>query len=486
MFIALLALLNPANAASLDLLEVGGAWGTPGATNPSALWWNPAGIAVGGGHQYLVEGAPVLATVGYDRTNPDYGEGTDLFGEEANYNYGGRDDITFSGVVPFIGASSDFGVDGLGIGAALYVPTARGGVSQTKNGPGRYHLIDGDIKSIHVALGGGYHIADKVALGVSGALTMNSWEAVTDVETLSSLDEGINDIFPGSSPYQDWMIEQQDYSGQLTFETLHQNALTFGAGIYITPVDKLGISIGYHQGYRLDYEGDVEIALGCPPDFDGLGRFAAESRGICDSTFKGEGTIGYDLPSRFNFGVVVQPIDKVRLEAMGSYVMWSVFTDYDITTKIDRSQIDLDDDVVAEETAALVSQNRKWARDNRNTVWLGVDGKVKIHKLFTAGARVFYDRSAIPSSVKSTNNYDLDTLGLMGLAAVTPHDAVGIGLSFTRHQMFAQTVKDSAYGLTLEEDRKADRLYYPSANGTYTGGINRIALSVTGKFGGGE
>ena len=43
-----------AGAASLDLLEVGGAFGTPAATNPTAIWWDPAGIAVHGGTQVYV------------------------------------------------------------------------------------------------------------------------------------------------------------------------------------------------------------------------------------------------------------------------------------------------------------------------------------------------------------------------------------------------------------------------------------------------
>jgi len=481
--IALLALFSPANAASLDLLEVGGAWGTPGATNPSALWWNPAGLAVEGGHQYLVEGAPVFAKVGYDRDNPDYGEGTDLFGAPAEYNYGGEDPVSFSGVVPFLGVSSSLGVDGLGIGAGLYVPTARGGIQDNKGGPGRYHLIEGDIRSIHTSLGAAYQVADIIAFGASGAYTMNSWEAVTDVETLSSLHDGVNELLPGASPYQDWMFEDPNYSGRLTFDALHKNVFTFGAGVYLTPLgDTLGVSLGYQHGYRLDYEGDVKIALGCPPDTDTLGRLAAESRGICDVTLNGKGFIGYNLPSRLNMGVVLQPIEKIRLEVMGAYVLWGAFTDYEIRTEVPRSQIDLDDDETAEETAELVSQNRKWARDNRNTFWVGVDGKLKVHKLFTVGARVFYDRSAIPTSVKSSNNYDLDTLGLMGLAAVTPIDAVGVGVSFTRHQMFAQTVSDSAFNLSLE-DRAADRVYYPSANGTYSGSINRLAINVSGRFG---
>ena len=41
------ALIVAAQAASLDLLEVAGPFGTPTATDAAAVYWNPAGLAMG-------------------------------------------------------------------------------------------------------------------------------------------------------------------------------------------------------------------------------------------------------------------------------------------------------------------------------------------------------------------------------------------------------------------------------------------------------
>ena len=104
-----LLLTSGAHAASLDLIEVGGAWGTPAATNPTALWWNPAGLAVGGGTQVHVEVAPTIGTVTAARDNPDYGELDPTYfaeGYPESYDYSGTDTLRYVGAVPFVGVSS--------------------------------------------------------------------------------------------------------------------------------------------------------------------------------------------------------------------------------------------------------------------------------------------------------------------------------------------------------------------------------------------
>ena len=64
----LLLLLSAfAHAANVDNLEIGGLWGSPGATDATALWWNPAGLAADTGTRVHLEGAPTLAGIKYDR-----------------------------------------------------------------------------------------------------------------------------------------------------------------------------------------------------------------------------------------------------------------------------------------------------------------------------------------------------------------------------------------------------------------------------------
>ncbi len=504
MLLLALSLLDPARAGSLDLLEVGGVWGTPGATNPTALWWNPAGMAVGGGTQFLVEGAPVLAQVQFDRVSPDYGPAEETTGNgEVNpldvpYDYGGQETIRFNGVVPFLGVQSDFGVDGLAVGAGLYVPFALGGrvgdapptfeeLQQGKasaldypQSPGSFFLRDGSIQAIYTSLGASYQVADVVAFGVSGSMVDSTWHAVLDVETLSTLENSAGALADYSSAEQ--LFESPDYRSTLTFNHLKDRAFTFGVGTYLTPVDGLGISVAYNHGMRLDHQGDVMVATACPPEQDVIGRIGVELLGLCNANTPGRATVGYRLPSRIHGGVVVDAIDRLRMEAMGGWVGWSVFTDYEIQTRVDPK--DVPDAESPEAAAELISQDRKWARDNRDSFWLGADVKGEaVPDTLTVGGRVIFDKAAIPDAVLATNNYDADRVIVGGMAAVGPFGPVRIAASVGHHFLAHREVKDSAFAVTLAEQRNPDRYYYPSAAGTYDGRITRFGISVLGHFG---
>lgn len=499
MFLLALSLLMPANAGSLDLIAVGGNWGTPGATNPTALWWNPAGVAAGEGTQFLIEGAPVLATVDFDRTNPDYGPPMDVDGDDEPdpYDYSGKEQIKFNGVVPFVGVTSDFGVEGLGFGVALAVPFARGGrvgdapptfeelskgtagAGDYQSSPGSFHLRDGNIQAIYAILGGGYEINDMLALGVSGAFVDSTWYAVTDVESLSLLQDNAG----GLVTYADQLFEDPNYRSTLTFDNLKDQTFTFGLGAQFKPIDEVTIAVSYNHGLNLSHTGDVMVVTGCPPESDTLGRFGVEQLGLCNANTKGTSTVGYKLPSRVNAGVVVRPVDAVRLEAMGGFVGWSAFSDYDIQTRVTPEAVD--DAADPEITADLISQDRKWARDNRDTFWVGLDGKGEvIDDTLTVGARVLYDRSAIPDEVLSTNNFDANSVNVGGLVAVGPFAGLSFSASLEQQFLADRTVKKSAFQMTLpEEDRKPVRYYYPPAEGQYSAGITRIGISVMGAFG---
>lgn len=509
----MLLMTMAAQAAGLDLIEVGGAWGTPGATNPTAIWWNPAGLAVGGGTQFMIEGAPVFANVYADRANPDYGslddtpngDGPPPDGYPTSYDYSGRDEVKLNAVVPFLGVSSDFGVDGLGIGAGLAVPTATGGEIEDPWGANRYSLRSGNIQAIQAIVAASYRIKKVVSLGVSGAFVDSTWAADTDTSTYVDLSDAVKDQFGLDQPlgsFRDGYIEQKGYTATAVFDDLKDQAFTFGAGVYVTPVEQLGISLAFNKGVRLDHTGDVAIQFQCPPEYDFLVALASADRGLCNtetgqgSLFNGAGSVGYSLPSRVNLGIVLTPVDALRLEVMGSWVNWKVFTDYEIKTEISPDEIPVEpddpndpDDVaeaqaLREETAELASQDLLWARDGRNTYWVGLDAKHRVNEFFMYGGRVFYDRSSTPTNSLMLNNFGANTVGLMGMAMVSPVDKIGISVSFTHHFMQSRTVTDSNFGLSIYDDQRKDFRYrFPSGNGTYGGSINRLGIAVRGRFG---
>jgi long-subunit fatty acid transport protein len=495
-----------ARAASLDLLEVGGAYGTPGATNPTALWWNPAGIAVNAGKiQFHVEGAPTLGAVTADRDNPDYGD--IVLSDEAieagyptTYDYGGSERFAFVGVVPFLGVTSNLGVENLGVGLALAIPTARGGGSDEEFGPNRYQLRDGNILAAHLILGAAYQWKEKLAVGASVALVNSSWYADTDTSALPDLANVIDEFGSPPDEYQDAYIEQPGYSATSIFGGEKENGghgaltgrtVTFGAGVHLTPIDELAIAVSYNHGMRLNHSGDLTMKFQCPPDYDPLGNIGANAYGLCNATLQGEGNVGYNLPARINAGIVLKAIEPLRLELMGSYVFWSTFTDYDINTYVDPQTFIQGtpplNEVAAQNASDLVSQDLQWARDTQNTFWVGLDGKVNLPGPLRAGARVMYDRHAIPDSAVSANNIDFDSVivGLMG--EVKPIKKLGIGVSYSHHFLMDRVITNSAFAVSLDPAvASPGRYFYPASNGTYSGSIDRLALYVRGRFGGDE
>jgi long-chain fatty acid transport protein len=511
----LLAFVGRADAASLDLLEVGGAFGTPAATNPTALWWNPAGLAVHGGTQFFAEGAPTFGSVKSVRDNPDYGpvtltqEQVDA-GFPTSYDYGGEETFRSTAVVPFAGASTDFGVRGLGVGIGVMVPSGRGAKTTAANGSNRYAIRDGLLLQPRVTVGAAYRLKELLSLGVSGSVVRSSFYAENDVSTYPDVASSVRDLLGGGElppEFQDAWIEDPNYSARLVLGgreaggghgALTDTAFTFGGGVYLTPLDdqRLGISLAWNQGVRLSNTGDVTFEFGCPPAYDTNARSVAEDGGLCNSSVPGTASVGFQLPSRLHVGVAFLPTETVRLELMGAWVGWGVFQDYDVDLLVNPE--DIDSPVGASGatlSADLLSQERQQARGARDTFWVGLDGKVDVSEMLVVGGRATFDRSAIPTEYVSGNNLDADSLLLLAMTQVRPTPRLGIGLSYTYALAGQRVVTNSVFSQDLARGDATspdyylttpavNRTFYPSANGSYALSVHRLGLSLQGSFGG--
>lgn len=443
-------------AASLDNLEIGGPWGSPNTTDGSAAWWNPGALAAGKGTRLLLEGAPTFATINFDRMDPA----------------GGEDTLNLTGVIPFAGLATDAGVKGLGLGLGVAVPFARGGNERVEPGSGSYHLRQGMVQGIYLLAGGGWNFFDRVSVGVMGGVLHSSWTARVDNDTMVLLSDAISEMGEQSG-YTDEMLENPDYAATLQFDTLSDTRFAWSAGIRVKPIDRLSIGVAYIAGAPVTNKGRTQIAFGCPPQEDTTGRFGAESYGICDITLDADAMVGYTLPSRLHGGIAVEVTPAVTLEAMAGWVRWSQFKDYRIVI----SGVETYNDLSKPETADLVNQTRLWARENHDSGWGAIDAKGRVSWL-TIGGRVLYDLAAVPDVAMSTNNYDANELILTGLVAGNPWKPLTIGLSGSYHVVATRTISSSGFGVTLGEERKEDRWFYPHANGTYSGSIFRLGIQA--------
>ena len=458
-------ILASADAASLDNLEIAGSWGSPTADNPSAAWWNPAGLALAGRHQILLEGAPTIATFSYDRPEPR--AGTDVLQTRA--------------LVPFAGFSTDLGIDNLGIGASLSIPVARGSASTVDDGAARYHLQSGDIIAATTSLAISYDIADVVSVGFSAHRVASSWAAELDNDIMVDLyDElGRQDLEPDPAFYNDDNLENPDYAASLTIGPLTDVAWTWSGGLLIHPGDALSIGLAYTAGYDLDHSGTAEVELGCPPQEDIYGRFGAESRGLCDSTLPANAAIAYRIPYRVHAGVAFRPKPSLRLEGFGGLVGWSQFADFGVVV----SDVAEQNPSLDPEAAALIEQERLWARDNHNSVFAGLDAKLDIQDRWLAGGRLLVDRSAVPDHAAGPNNYDADTLAATAMLGYRLRDILTVSLSYGHHFVQTRTIEDSRFSMAIDPDSRAeDRWFYPNSNGTYQLQLDRIGLAVSAGF----
>ena len=465
----LLLIGHLASAASLDNLEVGGSWGSPTARNPTAAWWNPAGLSAGG-HRILIENAPTFGGMRVERDEPN----------------GGPDNIKAFGAVPFAGFSSDLGIRGLGIGGALTVPMIRGGESiyssdPDTDGSAAYHLRSGDIWAANLILGASYQLQERIGVGIAAHRVQGSWSALINNDTMPNLYDELQDMdqVPDPDIYRDENLESADYAATLDIGELTDAAWTWGAGIMASPIEQLDVGISYIAPVQLYHTGETTLYLSCPPQSDAAGRFGDESFGICDTTLQADASIGYTLPGRLNAGIAFTPRDDLRAELMGGYVWWSVMKDF----RVEVFNLAEKNPELKEETAALLTQDRKWARENQNAWFGGLDLKARPSERWTIGGRVLYDTAAVPDIAMCPNNADANTLILSGLVAFQAFKPLTIGLSGARYLYQVRTITDSGFYMTLDEDSRAeDRWNYPHGNGTYEIYSTRLGISVLSEF----
>lgn len=181
----LLGASGDAGAAGIAAARFGGEHGHPTTDNPTAIYYNPAGIAFGEGTHIWIDGVLALRGVTYTRPafaadsypgqptgwQPDGSEGANS-GEASLFN------VIAS---PFFGIQSDFGTDYLAAGLSFSVPFG-GSASWDANdlfsssakfpgaadGPQRWYTIDGTIQSMYITGAFAYRIEEaRLSLGAS-------------------------------------------------------------------------------------------------------------------------------------------------------------------------------------------------------------------------------------------------------------------------------------------------------------------------------
>lgn len=172
---------RPVPASGLTASEFGGEHGNVLTTDPTALYFNPAGIALGAGTRVYVSGVLALRRGSWTHTraasevaDPPGAEGADT-GE-----------ARFSNVLAAPALLATTSLRRFAIGAGFYVPFGgnigwernprfanSADFAQAADGIQRWHIIQGALRALYFTLGAGLKLG-PVALGFTGNLVRSS------------------------------------------------------------------------------------------------------------------------------------------------------------------------------------------------------------------------------------------------------------------------------------------------------------------------
>src|SRR5262245_39976420 len=117
----LLVAASSVHAGGFTVARFGGEHGNPIDSNPTSIYYNPAGLAGIGGWRLYVEGEFALRSL-HSTRDPLAIDGDHA--SDPNYVAAdsGKGGLTNRLASPFIGVATNFGVEGLGVGVGAFVP----------------------------------------------------------------------------------------------------------------------------------------------------------------------------------------------------------------------------------------------------------------------------------------------------------------------------------------------------------------------------
>lgn len=300
-----------AQASGLGAARFGGEHGHPTTDNPTAIYYNPAGIALKPGTRIFADMSLAFRSASYARpesaiNNP----GTGTPEEALNANYGTAK-LSNTLVAPFLGASSDFGTKIFSAGIAGYFPVG-GQAKWGQNGafvgsdqyPGahdgqqRWYTIDGKIRSMYL----------------TGALAFNIPKIGLSIGlTGSAIRSEVNTIRARNGDGSDDLVDS-------TFNTLKEGR---------SWIDVKGWQGGFGIGAIWNWQQRLWIGASYTSQPNVVGGMTLKGTLHNALTNTAPSNTPVELTQTFpdiiRLGFRYKPTDRVELRLMGDFSRWSVF-----------------------------------------------------------------------------------------------------------------------------------------------------------------
>ncbi|MCB9560629.1 MAG: outer membrane protein transport protein [Kofleriaceae bacterium] len=431
----------------------GGEHGHAASDDVTSIYYNPAGLAFGHGNRAYLEGTLAYRTVDYNRDvdaidNP--GTGTPDDGISAN---AGPAHLADTLVSPFVGAATDLGIRGLGLGFGVYAPFG-GQADWDKNdayagnttypgavdGTQRWANISGLQRSIYFTLGAAYATPEgKLAFGASLSAIRSQIDLVR-ARNATGTDDLLGE---GRS-----LLEASDLT------------VGFGLGVMYRPDDKMTLGLSYQSR-----PGITKMSLdGTLTNRFGSGEVVQDV------------SLQQKLPDIVRFAVEIEVAPKVNVLAAFDWQHWSVFDNQcliDLTDATPGCVFNSDGslDTGNGGSGVVVNLPRNWT--NTHSLRGGLDYQASA-KLDLA-ASITYDTNAVPDETIDPSLFDMNKIVAQGTADIDVTDMIGVSATLGHVFYSDRTTQPRAVA-------PAPPSLNPDMAGTYAQSVSYLLLGVTAKL----
>ncbi len=462
-----LALPAAAHGSGFLVARFGGQEGNPTTEDPSAIYYNPAGLALGHGWRVEVDGVVALRDVTYDRPREaidHLGAGTPADAVGANSGPAHLSNVV---AAPFLAAVSDLGVPNLGVGVGVFVPfggSATWDKNQTFAGnttyPGavdgvqRWAAIEGSIQSIYLTAAGAYHIP---AAHVSAGLALNVVQSSVDLVRARD-PNGTDDVVTSSGSIQE---------GRSLLEAAG-TTLAMGAGALWNPIPEVTFGLSYQSqpGFgTMSLTGTLTNKFGSAPT--DASKVVLEQR----------------LPDVWRWGIRYKS-GATQVHLSGDFTRWSVFDKQCLLSATNNHGCHLmpDGSPVPGTMGIVVNNARNW----KNTFGVRMGLSQILSKSISINGGWGYDGDAVPDATIDPGLFDMAKINLSAGLVITnvrvgARLGVDVLVDVTQFFYFDRTVAARRRD-PMGEPFVQLPTRQPDGAGSYSQSISVLTLGLRGRF----
>lgn len=434
------------HAAGFAAARFGGEHGHVTATNPTALYYNPAGIALQAGTHFFIDGTLAFRNATWQRQAASTDQPDPPGAEGANVGTASLSNV-FGG--PMFGASTRLGQ--FAVGGSFSVPF--GGRAMwsrnekfanhpdfplTAGGVQRWHGIEGALTFMYFTAGVAYQF-DRVSIGATGNLIRST---VFSSQAKNPVGEG----HPDTTREGRSVLDVQGMHG------------SFGLGAMVEAVPgRIWLGLSYQAQPGL---GPMKLQGTLTTDYQGgISPFPVDFQQA--------------LPDITRVGLRFRPTDRLELRVMGDFTRWSVMQTQCVSLETTECMIDSTGGNASPQSGAIQNLRRYW----KDTV----GGRAGASLWFGSSLEIFggagFETAATPDETLDPALADSETIS----AALGGRFRVGSGLrlaaSYTHiHYLSRDNTGKSLLAGAAPPTRRAD------GGGRYTQRIGLVNLNLELEF----